>query len=209
MTGTGRIIDHHQQEQLWKAARLLTSPDEDLRDRALDELKQVEGYLESPLIAYILVTRLNEPNLELRYRIVRFMGDLLDLDSEGPRFSDPVLKEIHFHLTQLNQQAWSLLLEVSSHYFSAEEAVSRILKMSSYAGDELSGIVNDRKQPVRIRQQAVYYCGQIGFLASREVLENLVRRVEKARDSSQRIRTRNDEEELYPYALAALEKMSS
>ena len=193
--------------RLWAAASELTSPDPYQRDQAIDKLSELEGYQDSPLIAYILITRLTEPDLEIRFHLVQLLGSLLDYGSPGQHFSDRVLKRVHYELAQLDQKDLVNLLEVSSKYLSSDRDVENILRLCSYAGDSLGGIVNDRKYPFEIRQQAVFYCGALGLLGSKPGLEILIQRVEKKRESAQRTKTREIDERLYSHAVSALSKI--
>ena len=200
-------LDEDLSLKLWDYAQELISLDPDQRDQAIERLSGVEGVQDSVLIAYLLITRLMEPELEIRFHLVQLLGSLLDFESSGRRFSDRVLGVVHHELSQLTKYQVENILEVSSRYLAADGAVKNIFKLCSYAGNVLSGIVNDRKQPVQIRQQAINYCGELGFLESKTALENLVRRVEKARNSSQSIRSRSEEDQLYIFALAAIAKL--
>lgn len=198
--------------RLWKSAEDLVSPDPHLRDSSLDQLEEIDGIHRSPLIAYLLISRISEPVLEVRFHIIQFLGELVDFDSPGRRFSDQALIFAKNALDQMDKFQLIRLLEVSESYLTAERAISNILKLSSYAGAGLSGIVNDRKLPVSVRQQAVFYCGEVGYLSSKTTLQNLASRVEKSRTrpkyNSERKKNR-DEEFLYPFVVSALEKLNS
>ncbi len=203
---------YKKDQRLWESAEGLISPDPHLRESSLDLLKEIEGVHRSPLIAYLLISRISEPDLEIRFHLIHLLGDLVDYDSPGRHFSDQALVFAKNALDQVDKFQLIRLLEVSDSYLTAERAISNILKLSSYAGVGLSGIVNDRKLPVSVRQQAVFYCGEVGYLSSKPTLQNLVHRVDKARTrpgyGSERKKSR-DEEFLYPFVISALEKLNS
>ncbi len=212
-------MNNHQQQSgfhgdqlLWDAAEDLISPDPNLRDSSLDQLKEIDGIHRSPLIAYLLVSRISEPDLEIRFHLIRLLGSLMDFESSGKSFSDQALNFAKDALDQMEKSELIKILEVAESYLTAEKAISNILKLSSYAGVGLNGIVNDRKLPISVRQQAVYYCGKVGYLSSIPTLQNLVQRVDKARtrpgNGNERQKSR-DEEFLYPFVISALEKLNS
>jgi hypothetical protein len=212
-------MNNHQQQSgfhgdqlLWDAAEGLISPDPNIRDSSLDQLKEIDGIHRSPLVAYLLVSRISEPDLEIRFHLIRLLGSLMDFESSGQSFSDQALDFAKDALDQMEKSQLIKILEVAESYLTAERAISNILKLSSYAGVGLSGIVNDRKLPVSVRQQAVFYCGEIGYLSSKPTLQNLVQRVDKARtrpgNGNERKKSR-DEEFLYPFVISALEKLNS
>jgi hypothetical protein len=197
-------------QHLWDIAEGLLSPDMNVRERSLDQLIETEEYYKSPLIASLLVSRISEPDLEFRFHLIQLLGSLLDIETSDQYFTDQALVYAQDTLNQIGENQLVKLLEVSDKYLTSVKAISAILHMISYAGNSLGGIVNDRKQPVSLRQQAIFYCGEVGFLSSRPTLQNLIQRVEKARnrsgDVSERKKSR-DEELLYPYAISALEKL--
>jgi len=194
----------------WLTLENLIAPDPALRESALEELAELEGCQEQPLIVYLLATRLLDPELEIRFYAARILGDWVDFDCPSQALSEKTLNILTGFTNQLDQSQLVKLLEVSAAYLAAEEAVGNILKMCSYAGKALSGIVNDRTIPVEIRQQAIFYCGEVGFLNTVIAIKNLIQRVQKNQARAGLIPTRKkhlDEEHLLPFAVAALGKL--
>ena len=199
-------------QRLWETAEGLLSPDPNIRESSLDNLKEIDGFYRSPLVASLLVSRISEPDLEIRFHLIQLLGSLVDFDSSDQHFADQALVFAKDALDQMEKIQLIKILEVSDSYLTAEGAIRNILKLSSYAGVWLSGIVNDRKLPVSLRQQAVFYCGEVGYLSSRTTLQNLVQRVDKSRTRPGRGHERKksrDEEFLYPFVISALEKLKS
>jgi len=199
-------------QNLWETAEGLLSPEPLIRESSLDDLIAIDGFYRSPLIASLLVSRISEPDLEIRFHLIQLLGSLVDIESSDQHFTDQALILAKDALDQLEKNQLIKILEVSDRYLTAERAVKNILKLSSYAGVGLSGIVNDRKIPVSLRQQAVFFCGEVGYLSSRPTLQNLVQRVEKSRnrpEGGQERKKNRDEEFLYPFVISALEKLKS
>ena len=198
------------EQRLWDIAEGLLSPDPNIRERSLDNLKEIDNYYRSPLIGSLLVSRISEPDLEIRFRNIQMLGGLVDYDSQGQHFDDRTLVFAKYALDQMDKVQLINLLEVSDSYLTAEKPIKCILKLSSYAGVGLSGIVNDRKLPVSLRQQAIFFCGEVGYLSSKPTLQNLVKRVDKSRSrpgaGSERKKSK-EEDFLYPFVISALEKL--
>jgi len=198
-------------DEIWQAAEGLVSPNSVEREKALDYLLDQGAPAKSPLIVYLLATRLSDPDLEVRFHIVKALGSVLVGEVEGGELLDPVLKQLQSFLAYLNTEQLLNLLEVSEQYLSAEESLIGIFRLASYAGIRLSGIVNDWKNPLGIRQKAIYFCGEAGYLETRTTLKGLVSRIENRNQRPTRSSVRKktmDENQLYPYAVAALEKLS-
>ncbi|MCK5795212.1 MAG: hypothetical protein KAH12_10930, partial [Anaerolineales bacterium] len=84
---TGSFFD----QRLWETAEGLISPDPYLRESALDQFKEIDGLYRSPLIAYLLVSRISEPDLEIRFHLIKLLGSLMDYDSPGQHLTDQAL----------------------------------------------------------------------------------------------------------------------
>ena len=198
--------------QAWTTLEKLIAPEPDLRDKGLDDLGSLEGFQEYPLMIYILVTRLLDPDLEVRFHATQIMGKLLSYDHPDGGLPEQSFRTVTEFTTQMDKGQLIKILEVSARYLSAEEAIANILKLCSYAGDVLGGIVNDRKLPVEIRQQAIHYCGEIGFINTETMIRNLIQRIEKNKVKPGLITSRKkhlDEESLVPYAITALAKLET
>jgi hypothetical protein len=63
--------------------------------------------------------------------------------------------------------------------------VSRLINACSYANNQLIEIVNDRKKPLEIRQQAIRIIGVVGYIDAIPSLDRLSARLE-ARMNGQR-----------------------
>lgn len=199
--------------ETWALLEALIASDPESREKALTELVALEGFQDQPLLIYLLATRTLDPDLKVRYSAVRILGGLLDEDPPGAGLADRSFRTITDFTTQLEGPELIKILEVSVHYLAAEEAVINILKLCSYAGKALGGIVNDRKLPVEIRQQAINFCGAVGFLNTATAIRNLLQRIEKNRNKTPaqlpRRKKQLDEEQLFPYAVTALAKLEN
>ena len=205
---SGFNIDH----RLWETAEGLLSPDPNIRESSLDNLKEIDGFYRSPLVASLLVSRISEPDLEIRFHLIQLLGSLVDYDSSDQHFADQALVFAKDALDQMEKIQLIRILEVSDSYITAEGAIRNILKLSSYAGVGLSGIVNDRKIPASIRQQAIFYGGETGYLELTPVFQNLILRIDKNRARVGRNMTKKslkDEDVIYSSAVVALGKLNS
>jgi HEAT repeat protein len=196
--------------QVWAVMERLIDPDPMVRETALEDLPSLTEWQDQPLVIYLLANRLMDPNLEVRFHAVQLLGDVLNPESSSDELPAESLKSLTTYTTQIDKGQLIKLLEVSVAYLAAEEAIVRILQLCSYAGKVLGGIVNDRKLPLELRQQAIFMCGEVGFLSTAEAIRNLIQRVDKTRTRTGLIAARKkylDEEALLPFAEAALAKL--
>ncbi len=200
------------QEEYWEALEKLVSANSLDRDSALDYLHENGLIWSSPLAAYLLATRTTDEDLEVRFHAIRIMGALLDFEnSQGRALEGVALENVHSFFKQCGKDQILRLLEVGERYLAAENALLNIFKISSYAGDLLGGIVNDRKLPASIRQQAIYFGGEAGFLELVQVFQNLIFRIDKNRERMGRNLTDKlikEEDLIYSSANVALGKLN-
>ena len=68
---------------IWKALEDLTKEDEAIRSAALEQIADLNAARISPVVSYFLVTRIIEPNLRLRARVVEILSSVLIVDGNG------------------------------------------------------------------------------------------------------------------------------
>jgi HEAT repeat protein len=163
---------------VWSAAEDLISPDINTRLDGLDMLLKLNAPRLSPLVAYLLVSRITDPDITLRTRIVNALGELLMADHEGRITPEPVRRCLMRYLNQMRTRPIFSLLEVVNHFPQEKDNVARIFNTCSNAGRHLADILADRKAPVKIREQAAYYIGLVGYLDAIPALERLSSRLE-------------------------------
>ena len=113
----------------WQEVEKLTSPDSNEREAALDSLMEQGVARTSPLIAYILATRISDPDLELRAHIAKALGSILTADENGQFVADQVMTHLHGFLYHIEKDQILKLLEVGEQYLSAGEKFTEALEL--------------------------------------------------------------------------------
>jgi HEAT repeat protein len=163
---------------VWGAAEDLTAPDLVTRSAALERLSELGAPRLSPLVAYLLATRLSEPDLALRARVVRSLGDVLQPDSQQRSTPEPVRRRVAAVLAQLRTRLVLSLLEVGAVYVDTRPHLARLLNAAPQAGEHLATLLADRSVPLPVRQQAAYFIGLVGYLEAQPTLTRLATRLE-------------------------------
>jgi len=194
--------------EVWSAAEALCGPDEKLRREGLARLDEMGAPRLSPLIAYLIATRLSDSDLELRTRAVRILGDLLALDAQGNATPETVRRYLVAKLSQMRTRDAYHLLEVVVTEPDTAPYVSRLLDACPYAGRHLADIATDRMLPVAQRKQAVLFIGAVGYLDAIYPLEKLAARLQARRNGQQSMPfappLQADESELLPIVTSVL-----
>lgn len=172
---------------VWGAAERLASPDSFERDKAVAELVALDAPRLSPLIAYLLATRLIDSNLEVRFHVVQALGAILFPDEDDKITPDKVRSYVFNYLSQMRRRQIFALLQVADRYLSAEEDIASLLNACSYASIALGDIINDLKAPVSIRKQAIHFSGLVGFIDVIPYLERLINRLESRSEKQERM----------------------
>jgi hypothetical protein len=163
---------------VWSAAEDLTSPENNLRRSGLARLREVNAPRVSPLVAYLVSTRLDDPDLYLRSQIVETVGELLLPDEDGFSAPENVRRHLLTHLSSLRRRTLYALLEVAAAYPEMDSHLFHILKVCPQAGGHLCDILSNRQAPLAVRKQAIHFIGFVGYLDAAPMLEKLATRLE-------------------------------
>ena len=163
----------------WIAMEHLASSNLEERLTGFDQLKELDAHRVSPLVAYVLATRLDDPDINLRAKVVGALGGLLYQGGGSNPLTPPEVKQsIRSFLSQMRRRKVYALLQVAQHYPQNQSDVAAILRGCSNAGRVLVEIFSDRKLPIEIRRQAIQFSGIVGFLDAVPGLERLAERME-------------------------------
>ena len=164
--------------EVWNAAEKLTSPNLLERRDAIDHLIVLDAPRLSPLVAYIVATRIFDTDLELRYKAVGVLGKILSPRETGKLVPPAVRLHLKAFCSQMENQGFLNLLEVANAYPEAESKVAALLNLCSQSGEILVSIMGARKVPFELRRQAIIFIGRVGFLDAIPALERYESRLE-------------------------------
>jgi hypothetical protein len=198
---------------VWSAGEAIISPDRQIRRHGLDQIAQSQAARFSPMIAYLLVTRLMEPEMDLRSSVVNILADALRLDSQGRLAPEPVRMQLINDLARMRTRQIYALLQVADFDPQANDSVAVLINACSFAGNHLADILMDRKISISIRMRAVELIGKVGYLDAVPVLERIRTRLEARLNGQQHMPfltlEAGDEVALLPSIQAALELLQS
>lgn len=164
--------------EVWTATEKLTSPDLMVRRDALDRLIVLDAPRLSPLVAYLVATRIFDPDLELRFKVVDVLGKILSPRETGKLAPPAVRVHLKEYCVEMGSRGFENLLEVADVYPESELKVAAILNLCSQSGETLAAIMSDRNFPIEIRRQAIIFIGRVGFLEAIPALEKFEGRLE-------------------------------
>lgn len=188
---------------VWEALESLPSPELARRTAAFDRLEAAGVVRYSPLAAYVCATRLTEPAIELRTRIVQALAEALSPDEQGQQAPENVRSTLTNYLAAMRTRPIFALLQVVDFDKTAEPWVARLLSFCSFAGGHLADILSNRQAPLAIRKQAAFYIGRIGYLDALPALERMAARLESRFNAGGLMRP-EDETSLLPLIQDAL-----
>lgn len=205
--GTAGVIELFP--KVWGAAEGLTDPDVNNRRMGLECIVELNAARYLPLIAYLLCTRLNDPDLDFRGRIVIAIAQLFSPGENGENTEQLIKHVLKHHLSQMDANDIYSLLEVAEHDPAADKQVAILIKTCPKAGEHLSTLMIDRSKPIAVRNQAVLMIGRIGYVDALPVVERLAAKLE-ARVNGQQMMPftqpeNSDEVKLLPAVLSTQE----
>jgi hypothetical protein len=164
--------------EVWRATEGLSSPDLMVRRESLDRLIILDAARLSPLVAYVVATRIVEPDLELRHRVVEVLGKIF-LPNETGKLTPPEVRiQLSAYFMLVEHHGVLRLLEVADAFPDSESQVAAILNVCSQSGAILAEVMSDRKVSLGLRRQAINFIGRVGFLDAIPALERLETRLE-------------------------------
>lgn len=184
ITGTAELFP-----TVWRALEGIASPDVEERNSSLDILVESDAPRLSPLVAYVLATRLIDPDIKFRARVIKTLGNVIaPVDGDPP--SSAVRQHLKAHCKVIGRGTVLAVLEVAAVDPSIELAVVAIFNLCSHAGAILTDLISDRKVPVSLRKQAIEYIGRVGFIEAIPHLERL----------DDRLTARSNDQKRMPFA---------
>lgn len=198
---------------VWSAAENLTSSEAAVRRAGLETLAELNAVRLSPLVAYLVSTRLTDPDLALRARATRALAQVFRPDHQGQPAPDAVRQCLRTYLGQIRSRKIYAMLQMVDAVPDSEEDVAVLLNHSTEAGVYLAEILADRSAPICIRRQAVQFIGRVGFVNATPTLERMAEKLENRLNGQQAMpfapRDENDEVELLPAVKDALARLSA
>jgi len=162
-----------QRSDVWRALESLSSSDLSTRRAGLDALIVEDVAHRSPLVSYFLATRINDPDISLRIRVVKVLGDVLSPAPDGRTTPTAVRMHLASYLSQMRTQRILALLEVAESDPSTRDAIASLLKHCPRGGAHLAKIMKDRNISLKLRKYAVEFIADVGYLEVIATLERL------------------------------------
>lgn len=169
----------------WQAAEALTSLNLAEKQNGLELIRQSGAARVSPLVVYLLVSRLDEPDLILRAQVIQLLAGVLRSDDQGVPAPQAVRERLAGHLAQLKSSALISLLEAASVTQGLDKDIALLLTCCPAGGVMLGDIFSERKYPLDVRKKALHLVGEVGYLSALPALERLAARLESRAASQQ------------------------
>lgn len=162
----------------WHAAEKLLCSDVEVRHSGMDDLLSSQAARVSPLLAYLVVTRLFDPDEGMRIRVVEALANILRRDANGQFAPEEVRAQIISGLSQLGDQGLHSLIEVGVAHEKLLGHIAKLINFAPHTGRYLKELAGDRGQPIQIRRLAIYFLGRIGFVDAYSELLRIRNRIE-------------------------------
>ncbi len=163
---------------VWQAAEKLISSDLGERHAGLDDLLITEAARISPLIAYLLVTRLNDPDQGIRTRIVEAVANVMRRDARGRYAPESVRAQVIASLVEMGDAGVHAMIEAGVENEHMLGHIAKLINFTPSAGNYLKDLAADRSQQIQMRRLAVYFIGRIGFVDAYSELVRIRNRIE-------------------------------
>jgi hypothetical protein len=163
---------------VWWACEELVATELSTRQSGLTKLLELNAPRLSSLVAYLLATRVTEPDLGLRTQVVSALAGLLIPDTQGKAAPENVRRALRAYLIQIRMPALLALLEVGVSEPEMESNLAVLFNACPEAGLFLVEILSDRHHLLAVRCEAVRLINQVGYLEALPELERIAARLE-------------------------------
>lgn len=164
--------------RVWQLLEASINSEISIRRLAVKELIELDAARMLPLVAYFLVSRITENDLDTRALVVYAISEALLPDEKGKLPIESVRQCLIGNLSQMRTRQIYALLQVLTKYPNLEPGVARMLNACPYAGNQLADILASRRVSLDIRRYAVRMIGLVGYLDAIPALERLLARLE-------------------------------
>jgi hypothetical protein len=198
---------------VWSATESLAGADAITRQHGIDAILELGAQKVSPLVAFMIATRLGDKDIYIRRRAIYILADLITWVPGDNQMADSIRKSVTNYLHDIGEEIIFGILEVAVMDPQAEKPIYDLLNASPSAGKYLGEVLTEWKHPLAIRQKAIHFVGLVGYMEALPALERLLDRLE-ARQTGQFAMSfasssiRSDED-IMPYLRIAIDRMNS
>ena len=198
---------------VWNAVEALVSLEPSIRLAGILQIAQLDAARLSPVVAYLIASRITDPDLEVRGGVINLLGHILS-PVAGHQAATPIVRQqLIAYLSQIHtREVFALLQEVEFNN-ALEGQVGSLLNNCPYAGNHLVYILSDRKIQLSIRKRAAYFLGKVGYQDAIPALERIEARLAARMNGQQAMPfappDRDDETSLLPSIQIALKALLS
>ncbi len=164
--------------RVWRALEALVDPLTQDRQPVLDWLVDSNAARFSPLVIYMLTTRLQDPEPGIRSNVLKILAGVLVPDENGLLAPESVRQFLLFHFSRIQKTDVYTLLDLINIDPTNEPYAILVCKSSHRIGDYLIEILSERKESLVIRKQAALVIGKVGYIDAIPIIERLIMRLE-------------------------------
>jgi hypothetical protein len=163
---------------VWGAAESLSGIEGRQRQQALELLVKCGATRLSPLVNYVIYTRITDPDMDIRARVVQALADVLTPDERGKQAPELVRQHLMAQLGRMRTREIYALLQLLAYNPEMASRVSKLMCCCPYAGHHLADLAASRKAPLEIRRCAIRLAGDVGYCDVIPTLERMLARLE-------------------------------
>lgn len=171
-----QVVEPADLNRLWRLLEDLVGGMAD-RKEVLVTLGEEGAIRRNPLVAYVVIRLLDDPDTDVRNEAIRQLG-IVVAEIPSDAVSLRVREIIGSALGKFDHRDLFGLLLSSSLDATMRGDMGRLLNLNPRSGELLADVVGDRSVPMSIRNEAVYFIGQLGFSQALGTLERLANRIE-------------------------------
>jgi hypothetical protein len=160
------------------------APDPEISREGLQTLLELDAVRRSPLVASVLATRLCDPRIEVRARLLEALAPVVRAPAHGQNAADRVRAWLQQSLWLARREDVLAILELVHQRQGRFDDACRLLSASGQAAELLLSLLEDHAVELALKAQAVEMLASIGYLDALPVIERMIDRI-SARSAAQ------------------------
>ena len=170
---------------VWGAAESLSSSEARQRQQGLELLVKCGASRLSPLVVYVIYTRLTDADMETRALVIEALADVLTPDEKGRQAPETVRQHLMTQLGRMRTREIYAMLQLLAFNPGLTPQVGKLMNACPYAGNHLADLAASRKAPLEIRRYAIRLAGEVGYCDVIPTLERMLARLESRLNGQQ------------------------
>lgn len=164
-------------KEIWPSLEAVCAPSPAIRREGLQQLESIVSPPESLLLVSQLSSLLRDPEIDIRCRALRLLVGIASGAKTTLEREHEIRQVVAGCLARASLGDVAMLLACGAEEDANRAALGRLFNLYAPISTLLAELAASRSQPVALRQEAIFFLGNLGFADAAPVLRKLAERL--------------------------------